>query len=179
MEICRNFVGGILEGNVSPCIVQVAGWRCDDQSLHGWHTRERRGHINCMGVQAGRFWPDRRKKKGVHWKFISWPLCVQLSHFLPPCTLLIHIFRVIKGKEKKQIIFSYISVVVFFCYTIKYPYLSHYLCSSLHIYIFHIALILLEKLWIHTFPKSINSTWNTINLIQDLNSYHHVHVHFQ
>ena len=45
------------------------------------------------------------------------PWCAQFSHFRPSLTLPVRTFRVIKGKEKKQIVFLYISIVVFLCYT--------------------------------------------------------------
>ena len=32
-----------------------------------------------------------------------------------------------------------------------------------------------ENNWIHTFPKGISAMWNAISLVQDLNSYRHVH----
>ena len=41
----------------------------------------------------------------------------QNNHTIAPMCVQIHIFQVIKGKEKKQIIFLYISIVVFLCYT--------------------------------------------------------------
>ena len=32
-----------------------------------------------------------------------------------------------------------------------------------------------ENIWIHTFPKGISALWNTISLVQDLNSCRRVH----
>ena len=49
---------------------------------------------------------------------LSLSLSLSLSLFL---TLPIHTFRVMKGKEKKQIIFLYISVAVFLSYTTDSP----------------------------------------------------------
>ena len=45
-------------------------------------------------------------------------VCLLLSHLRLSLTLPRRTFQVIKGKEKKQIIFLYISVVIFFYYTI-------------------------------------------------------------
>ena len=47
------------------------------------------------------------------------PVCVHFNSLCPSLTLPTHIFWVIKRKEKKLIIFLYISIVVFLCYTTK------------------------------------------------------------
>ena len=60
---------------------------------------------------------------------IPQPLCVQLSHLWPFHTLAIHTFWLIKGKEKKQIVFLYISVVVLRCYTTVTPGLVGWRCN--------------------------------------------------
>ena len=74
----------------------------------------------CMGIWdvnlPGRFQPGGRRKKGVYWWFVPQPLCVQLSHLWPFCTLIICTFWVIKRNEKRLIIFLHISIVIFLYY---------------------------------------------------------------
>ena len=108
------------------------------RKLHGWQVRNMLVHVHCVGAGLKDVWQrefacasgmlynqedfdptaEGRKKKGVHWRFIPLPLCVQLSRLWPSRTLLISIFCVIKRK-KKQIIFLYIGVVDFLCYAIR------------------------------------------------------------
>ena len=59
----------------------------------------------------------QNKEESFHRKFISRP-SVCSSAIFDPLTLLIRTFSVIKWKEKKQVIFLYISFVVFLCYAI-------------------------------------------------------------
>ena len=81
------------------------GRRWDHKDLH-WSPKPRK-----ISTRA-----ERSKKKAEDVSPQIWPLCVQLSYW-PSLTLPICPFRVLKGKEKKLIIFLYISVAVFLCYT--------------------------------------------------------------
>ena len=61
------------------------------------------------------FESTKKKEKGTYWRLVPWDLCVQLSRFRFSLTLLISYILANKGKQKKKIILSYISVVIFFC----------------------------------------------------------------
>ena len=92
-------VGGMLEGGMSMCNVQAAGWRCDHENLHR--------HLRCYKTRNILIRWGRREKR-FHQRFIPRPLCVQLSSFQLSLTLLFNTFWVIKKKE--LIIYLYISV---------------------------------------------------------------------
>ena len=106
------------------------------QELHGWHARSKCDYMHCVGSKLkrcehenlhgcpgilyyqGDFYSNSRKVERFHRKSApSIPACMHLSHLQISLTLFIHTFWVIKGKEKMLIIFLYISVVVFLCYT--------------------------------------------------------------
>ena len=63
-------------------------------------------------------WPERRKKReGISLKIHSLALVYAVQRSSTFSYLPVHTFGVLKGKEKKQIIFLYISVVVLLWYT--------------------------------------------------------------
>ena len=102
------------------------------RKLCEWHARRKRDHMHCVGCKLAE-WPREfafwSKPEEVSPKIrTSAPMCVCVCVCVCVCTaqpsstpfltLPIRIFRIIKRKGKKQIIFLYISVVVFFSYTV-------------------------------------------------------------
>ena len=93
--------------------MQHLGRRCDHKDLFE-HPEN--------NINLGRFQPKENEverqrgftEEPCHYTCLCVHLRLSLS-LLPICT-----FSVINGKEKKQIIFLYISIVVFLCYTTFY-----------------------------------------------------------
>ena len=110
VEIPTNSVGGMLEECVIPCNVLASGWRRSD-------LENLCGHPGCYIIS--KISTRQKEEKRVHWRFTPQLVCVQFSHPRPICTLTICTFWVIKEKEKRQIIFLYISIVVFLCYVVE------------------------------------------------------------
>ena len=70
-----------------------------------WHKAIWKGH------------PMREQNEEVvHWRFISCPVCIFKLSLILPLTLSFHTLWVRKGKEKGQIIFLYIGIVVCVAY---------------------------------------------------------------
>ena len=117
-------------------------WRCDYENSHEYpeyyitnrdqKTRKpaTRHHIalgsdfapDCSKLRSReklRYFEVTSFRKGE--RFHRWialsPVCVHLGHLQLSLTPSICTFQIIKGKEKKQIIFLYISIVVLHCYT--------------------------------------------------------------
>ena len=106
--------------------------RCDHEDLHG-HPKN---HINQGRFRLRQNEAERQRgflEEPLHHHCLRTHVCVcasqpspTLSLSLPRLSLSLSLslsllkrtFWVIKGKEKKQIIFLYINVVVFICYTI-------------------------------------------------------------
>ena len=102
--------------------------------LRVWHARRKRNHVHCVGgklkmwprefawvseilYNQEHFDPTREKKKAVHWRFVPRSLCEQLRRLRHSLTLPIRTFWAMKEKEKKQVTFLNINVVLFLCYT--------------------------------------------------------------
>ena len=88
------------------------GRRCDHEDLHG----QPENYIDQGRFQLGQNEAEKQRgftEKPYHHPYV-WALSLSLWLSL---SLPMHTFWVIKGKEKKQIIFLYISIVVFLCYT--------------------------------------------------------------
>ena len=84
--------------------------------------------IQCFEIAMYQFRESRTEKKRFTEDLYLAPVCASQPSSTFSLTLPIHTFRVIKGKEKRQIIFLYISVVVFLCCIQKFFYLVH--CSK-------------------------------------------------
>ena len=117
-KYCVNCVGGMIEGSVIMCIlwvaskVQAAGWRRSDHE----NFRGRPEYYITRKISIRK--SERSGKLFAEDLYDRQPFCGLLSSFRQSLTLPVRTFWAIKGKEKKLIIFLYITAVVFLFYTI-------------------------------------------------------------
>ena len=123
---CINCVGSMLEEGVSMSNILVAGWRGCDKNL----CRRLEYHITRNLFNLSR---TKKKKKAFTEKTYHCPCVWANLTVFNSLSLFICTFQIIKGKEKKLIIYLYISIFVFLCYTIEPPSLPVFRFLSLYL----------------------------------------------